>query len=144
MKAPVPPAQEPFIRSSSAPPKKMILASSPPSSMTASVSGNHVGLRDMDADRLAGGEYLLHKVDTRRLGNAEASRAGDRAVDNGVLTDQAAGICHKLDSLFAHLGKVALIMFVDNLPIAHDNDLNGRRADVDSYVYIHKYPFSPV
>jgi len=39
MKAPVPPAQEPFIRSSSAPPKKMILASSPPSSMTASVSG---------------------------------------------------------------------------------------------------------
>lgn len=68
----------------------------------------------------------------------------DRAADNGVFTDQAAGIGHKLDSLFAHLGKVALIMLVDNLPIAHDNDLNGRRADVDSYVYIHKYPFSPV
>ena len=98
----------------------------------------------MDADRLAGGEYLLHKVDARRFGNAEAGRAGDRAADNGVLTDQAAGIGHKLDSLFAHLGKVALIMLVDNLHIAHDNDLNGRRADVDSYVYIHKYPFSPV
>ena len=42
MNAPVPPAQEPFIRSSSAPPKKMILASSPPSSMTASVSGMYV------------------------------------------------------------------------------------------------------
>ncbi len=39
MKAPVPPAQLPFMRSSRAPPKKMILASSPPSSMTASVPG---------------------------------------------------------------------------------------------------------
>ena len=41
MKAPVPPAQLPFIRSSSPPLRKMILASSPPSSMTASVSGSY-------------------------------------------------------------------------------------------------------
>ena len=40
MKAPVPPAQEPFIRSSMPPSKKMILASSPPSSMTAEASGS--------------------------------------------------------------------------------------------------------
>ena len=41
MKAPVPPAQLPFMRSSSPPLKKMIFASSPPSSMTASVSGSY-------------------------------------------------------------------------------------------------------
>ena len=39
MNAPVPPAQEPFIRTSMPPVRKRILASSPPSSMTASVSG---------------------------------------------------------------------------------------------------------
>ena len=40
MKAPVPPAQEPFIRASMPPPlRKMILASSPPSSMMQSVPG---------------------------------------------------------------------------------------------------------
>ena len=39
MNAPVPPAQEPFIRSSMPPAKKITLASSPPSSITAPVSG---------------------------------------------------------------------------------------------------------
>ena len=42
MKAPVPPAQEPFIRSSMPPSKKMIFASSPPSSTTAEASGSRV------------------------------------------------------------------------------------------------------
>ncbi len=37
--APVPPAQEPFMRSSRPPEKNIILASSPPSSITTSVSG---------------------------------------------------------------------------------------------------------
>ena len=37
MKAPVPPAQVPFIRSSTPPVRKRILASSPPSSMTMSM-----------------------------------------------------------------------------------------------------------
>lgn len=39
MKAPVPPAQTPFIRSSGAAPKYMIFASSPPSSTMVSVWG---------------------------------------------------------------------------------------------------------
>ena len=40
MKAPVPPGQEPFIRSSMPPSKKIIFASSPPSSTTAEASGS--------------------------------------------------------------------------------------------------------
>ena len=40
MNAPVPPAQEPFIRSSVPPRKKITLASSPPSSTTTLVSGS--------------------------------------------------------------------------------------------------------
>ena len=39
MKAPVPPAQEPFIRTSMPPVRNRILASSPPSSMMQSVPG---------------------------------------------------------------------------------------------------------
>jgi hypothetical protein len=42
MNAPVPPAQEPFMRSSAPPSKKMIFASSPPSSMTHEASGAYL------------------------------------------------------------------------------------------------------
>ena len=49
MKAPVPPAQEPFIRTSVPPVKNRILASSPPSSMMTSVPGT----RRLAATRVA-------------------------------------------------------------------------------------------
>ena len=42
IKAPVPPAQEPFIRSSSCPVRNTIFASSPPNSMTTSAFGTKV------------------------------------------------------------------------------------------------------
>ena len=105
---------------------------------------DHVRLRHVHADRLAGGEYLLHEVDVRRLGNAEARRTGDRAADRRIRSDHLARILHQLDRLFAHLGKVALIVLVDDLSIAHDHDLDRRRADVDSYIYVHISLFSPV
>ena len=105
---------------------------------------DHVRLRHMYAYRLAGGEYFLHEVDVRRLGNAEARRTGDRAADRRIRADGLARILHQLDRLFAHLGEMALIVLVDDFSIAHDNDFNRRRADVDSYIYVHISLFSPV
>ena len=98
---------------------------------------DHVGLRHMHADRLAGREHLLHKVDVRRLGNAEARRAGDRAAQRVVRPDDRTRVLQQLDRLFAHLGIVALIVLVDDLAIAHGHDLDRGRADIDTYIYVH-------
>ena len=80
--------------------------------------------RHVHADRLARSKDLLNEVDVRRLGNAETGRAGDRAVDRRILADQPARGANQLDSLFAHLGKMAFIVFVDDLSIAHNDDLD--------------------
>ena len=82
--------------------------------------------RHVHADRLARSKDLLNEVDVRRLGNAETGRAGDRAVDRRILADQPARGANQLDSLFAHLGKMAFIVFVDDLSIADNDDLDGR------------------
>ena len=91
----------------------------------------------MRADRLAGRKDLLHEVDVGGFRNAETGRAGDRAVKRRVLADELARRTDQLDRLFAHLGEVALIVFVDDLSIAHDYDFHRRRADVDANIYIH-------
>ena len=70
MKAPVPPAQEPFIRSSRVLPKKMILASSPQ-------LDDSVRLGDEGTDGGGGGVDLLDKVQPSGLGHPQARRAGD-------------------------------------------------------------------
>ena len=76
--------------------------------------------------------------------NAEARRTGDCAADRRIRADGLARILHQLDRLFAHLGKVALIVLVDDLSIAHNHDLDRGRADIDSYIYIHIFCFSPI
>ncbi|KAF5038170.1 hypothetical protein DSECCO2_557100 [anaerobic digester metagenome] len=49
MKAPVPPAQDPFMRCSRFPVRYVILASSPPSSITTSVEGMNFSIAFVDA-----------------------------------------------------------------------------------------------
>ena len=98
---------------------------------------DNVSRRNVRADRLAGRKDLLHEVDVGGFRNAETGRAGDRAVKRRVLADELARRTDQLDRLFAHLGEVALIVFVDDLSIAHDYDFYRRRADVDANIYIH-------
>ena len=98
---------------------------------------DHVRLRHVHADRLAGGKHFLHEVDVRGLGDAEARRARDRTAQRGVRADGFTRILHQLNRLFAHLGEVALIVLVDDLSIAHDHDLDRGRTDIDTYIYVH-------
>ena len=80
----------------------------------------------MHADRLARGKNLLHKVDVGSLGDAQACRTGDGAAQRGVFPNQRARIPHQFNRFFAYLGKVALIMLVDDLSIAHNDDFDCR------------------
>ena len=80
----------------------------------------------MHADCLARGEYFLHKVDIRGFGYAQTCRTGNRTAQRRIFSDQRARVSHQLDCLFAYFGKVALIVFVNDLSIAHNNDFNRR------------------
>ena len=69
MKAPVPPAQLPFIRTSVPPVEKEDLG------ILAAQLDHAVGLGDEPLDRHAGGEHLLHEGHAATLGQAHAGRA---------------------------------------------------------------------
>ena len=85
-----------------------------------------IGLRNVYADSLAGGEHLLHEINIRGFRHAQTGRAGDRTAERRVLADEAARRAHQLDRLFTHLGKMPFVVLVDDLSIADNDDLDGR------------------
>ena len=72
---------------------------------------HHAGVRLVAPHGLAGGVDLLHEGDARGLGHAQTRRAADRCAE-GPARQLRPQLLQQLQRLLAHLGEVALVLFI--------------------------------
>ena len=72
---------------------------------------HHAGVRLVAPHGLAGGIDLLHEGDARGLGHAQTRRAADRGGE-GLSRQLRPQLLQQLQRLLAHLGEVALVLFI--------------------------------
>ena len=72
---------------------------------------HHAGVRLVAPHGLAGGIDLLHEGDARGLGHAQTRRAADRCAE-GPARQLRPQLLQQLQRLLAHLGEVALVLFI--------------------------------
>ena len=131
MKAPVPPAQLPFMRNLGTVGQKQDLGI-----LTAQLD-HAVGGRHKALDRYAGGEHLLHKGHAAAVGQTHARRTGN--AQQRLLTVQLLGIdaAQQLLRLFQNMAVMPFVCRIQQrIMFIQHHTLDGGTADVKTYSHV--------